>query len=92
MAVSPDSGLRLFRMNADLVVEACTARVCCPTLVLNAVGDRLAPLEKGHRMVRMIRGAEIVDLPRNNHILLPETAAFERFFATVDPLFCEYNA
>jgi pimeloyl-ACP methyl ester carboxylesterase len=52
-----------------------------PTLVLRCKGDRVALLEEGRDMARLIPGASFIELPGNNHALLAlaGTPAFDQF-------------
>ena len=54
-------------------------QVRVPTLVLHCKGDRVAPLEEGRHMAKLIPGASFVELPGNNHVLLAGTPAFDQF-------------
>jgi hypothetical protein len=46
-----------------------------------ARGDRVAPLEEGRHMAKLIPGASFIELPGNNHALLAlaGTPAFDQF-------------
>jgi pimeloyl-ACP methyl ester carboxylesterase len=79
IATSPANGLRLWEMNAQVEVTGLAKRVRVPTLVLHCTGDRVAPLEEGRQMARLIQGASFIELPGNNHVLLAGTPAFDRF-------------
>jgi pimeloyl-ACP methyl ester carboxylesterase len=65
----------------DAQVEATelAKQVRVPTLVLHCTGDRVAPLQGGRDIARLIQGASFIELPGNNHVLLAETPAFDRF-------------
>jgi len=54
-------------------------RVRHPTLVLHARGDQAVPFEQGEALARGIRGVKFVPLESNNHILLEDEPAFQRF-------------
>jgi pimeloyl-ACP methyl ester carboxylesterase len=62
-----------------------------PTLVLHCKGDRVAPLEEGHLIAKLIPGANFVELPGNNHVLLGGTPAFVEFFNEVIPFLASQN-
>lgn len=78
IATSPENALRLWQMNAAIEVTELAKQVRVPTLVLHNVGDRVAPLDEGRLMARLIPNAHFVELPGNNHILLDATPAFDR--------------
>ena len=80
MATSTENALRLWQMNSELDASDLAKEVRVPTLVLHCEGDRVAPIEEGRRMARLIPGASFVKLPGNNHIPLAGTPAFDQFF------------
>jgi class 3 adenylate cyclase/pimeloyl-ACP methyl ester carboxylesterase len=80
IATSPENALRIWHMNAEIDVVEVAKQVRVPTLILHCVGDRVAPLEEGRQLARLIPGANFVELPGNNHVLLEGTPAFDRFF------------
>jgi pimeloyl-ACP methyl ester carboxylesterase len=59
-------------------------QVKAPTLVMNTRGDITAPLEAAKAMASGIPGARFVVLPGNNHILLEDEPATDRFFEELD--------
>lgn len=79
VAASPENALRIWRMNAEVEMSDLARRVQAPTLVLHAGGDRIAPVEEGRHMARLIPGARFVELPGDDHVLLPGRPAFDRF-------------
>jgi class 3 adenylate cyclase/pimeloyl-ACP methyl ester carboxylesterase len=79
IATSPENALRLWEVNAQVEVTELAKQVRIPTLVLHCTGDRVAPLEEGRDMARLIPGARFIELPGNNHVLLAGTPAFDRF-------------
>jgi pimeloyl-ACP methyl ester carboxylesterase len=90
VATSPENALRIWEMNAQVDETELAKKVQVPTLVLHCQGERVAPIEEGQLMARLIPGATFVDLPGSNHIVLEGTSAFERFFEEVVP-FVERN-
>lgn len=79
IATSPENARRIWEMNAQLEVTELAKRVRVPTLVLHCSGDRVAPLDEGRLTAGLIPGAEFVELPGSNHILLAGTPAFDEF-------------
>ena len=80
IATSPENALRLWQMNAHIDAIDLAKQVSVPTLVLHCKGDRVAPLEEGHLIAKLIPGANFVALPGNNHAILEGTPAFDQFF------------
>ena len=91
IATSPENALRLWEVNARIEASELARQVRVPTLVLHSEGDRVAPLEEGRYLARLIPGASFVELPGNNHMLLPGTPAFERFFEEVPAFLATHN-
>lgn len=83
IATSPDNALRIWDMIARIEASDFARQVRVPTLVLHSEGDRVAPLEEGRHLARLIPDAQFLELPGNNHALLAGTPAFERFFDEV---------
>jgi len=79
IATSPENALRLWEVNAQVEVTELAKQVRVPTLVLHCTGDRVAPLQEGRDIARLIQGASFIELPGNNHVLLAGTPAFDRF-------------
>ncbi len=83
IATNPDAALRLWRMNAEIDVSDLATKVQVPTLVLHCAGERVAPIEEGRLIARLIPNATFVELPGNNHVLLENSPAFALFFEEV---------
>jgi pimeloyl-ACP methyl ester carboxylesterase len=81
IATSPENALRLWEMNAQVEVTELAKQVRVPTLVFHCTGDRVAPLQEGRDIARLIQGAGFIELPGNNHALLAlaGTPAFDQF-------------
>ena len=81
IATSPENALRIWEMGAHLDVTELAKQARVPTLVLHCKGDRVAPLEEGRHMAKLIPGASFIELPGNNHALLAlaGTPAFDQF-------------
>jgi class 3 adenylate cyclase/pimeloyl-ACP methyl ester carboxylesterase len=81
IATSPENALRNWEMTVQLEATELAKKVRVPTLVLHCKGDRVAPLEEGRDMARLIPGASIIELPGNNHALLALAGrpAFDQF-------------
>ncbi|NRG18789.1 alpha/beta fold hydrolase [Rhizobiales bacterium] len=83
IATSSEAALRLWHMNADVDVTELARKIQVPTLVLHCIGDRVAPIEEGRLIARLIPNATFVELPGNNHVLLEGTPAFDQFFEEI---------
>lgn len=69
------TGARLLAARGDMEVTAWLDRVRCPTLVLHARGDGVAPLDEGRFLARAIPGAQFHVLDSDNHILQADEPA-----------------
>ena len=69
----------LVKARARLDVVDLLGSVRVPTLVLHANEDHVVPLAEGRLLASSIPGAQFVELPSKNHILLEEEPAWPRF-------------
>ncbi len=77
--LTPEIAVRLLESRAHLDVTALLGEVRTPTLVLHARGDIVAPILEGRILAAGIPGAQFVELDSQNHILLHNEPAWERF-------------
>ena len=70
------------RNNAD--VSHLLPQLRVPTLVLHALGDRMNSFEHGRHLASSIRGARLVALESQNHILLEDEPAWPVFLDEVE--------
>lgn len=70
-----ETGARLLAARGDMNVVDWLPRVSCPTLVLHAHGDSVAPLAEGRLLAQKIPGAELHVLDSDNHILQSDEPA-----------------
>ncbi len=91
IASSPENALRIWEVIAHIEASELAQQVQVPTLVLHSEGDRVAPLEEGRYLARLIPGASFIELPGNNHAMLAGTPAFERFFEEVPAFLATHN-
>ena len=68
---------RRHRMDAD--ADTLLDTLDLPTLVLHSVGDRMNSFEQGRHLATRIRGARLVALESENHILLEDEPAWPVF-------------
>jgi pimeloyl-ACP methyl ester carboxylesterase len=91
IATSPEAAMRLWKMNSEVDATELAKRVHVPTLVLHCVGDRVAPIEEGRLMAKLIPGAMFVELQGNNHVLIEGTPAFDQFFEEAAAFLATHN-
>lgn len=78
LAISPENVVPFMNTTFRIDVREAARRVKCPTLVIHALGDRVAPVEEGRLLGRLIPDARFVELESENHMLLPDEAAWSR--------------
>ncbi|MDP8957096.1 MAG: adenylate/guanylate cyclase domain-containing protein [Actinomycetota bacterium] len=66
-SASPGAVLALRRMNMEIDVRHTLRAISVPTLVLHPVGDEVTLLDEGRYMADRIPGAEMVELPGEDH-------------------------
>ena len=74
---------RHFEASGNIDVVGLLPQVKVPTLVMHARGDAQVPMEVGRQLAAGIRGANFVVLQSNNHILLEQDSATQRFFEEI---------
>lgn len=80
---SPENAARQFETTADFDITDLLAKVTAPTLVMHSRGDHRVPIETGRQLAAGIPGAKFVGLQSNNHILLQQDPATQRFFEEI---------
>jgi pimeloyl-ACP methyl ester carboxylesterase/class 3 adenylate cyclase len=82
-SASPGAVVALRRMNSEIDARNTLSAIRVPTLVLNRIGDTLNPVAEARFMAERIPGAELVELPGEDHAFFvdPEqiTGEIERF-------------
>ena len=68
MSASPGAVRDLNRMNANLDVRSVLTAIHVPTLVLHRAGDRVTYFAEGQDLARRIPGAQLIELPGNDHL------------------------
>lgn len=76
---TPEIAAELLQARAQIDVQDVLGEVRAPTLVLHARDDEVCPLAEGRLVASGIRGAEFVELPSRNHVLLGHEPAWPRF-------------
>lgn len=87
---SAENVLRIWEMNAYLDATEMAKQLRIPTLVLHMTGDRMVPVAEGRYAARLIEGAQFVELPGNNHVVLEGQPSFDRFFEEVRPFLAKH--
>jgi len=82
-ATSPAMAARLWEAYNLINVEKQAKLVTTPTLVFHVKGDKVVPFEDGRRLASLIPGARFVPLQGENHILLEDEPAWQRFLDEV---------
>jgi len=78
-STSPEMAARLWRAFHEIDIRDVAPRVQAPSLVFHVKNDAMIPFQMGCRLASLIPEARFVPLDGNNHILLPEEPAWERF-------------
>jgi pimeloyl-ACP methyl ester carboxylesterase/DNA-binding CsgD family transcriptional regulator len=91
-AASPEIAARILAVLHEVDVTDFAARVRCPTLVMHSRGDARIPFEEGRKLAAAIPGAEFVPLDSQNHILMPQQSAWERFFTEMEAFLERHGA
>jgi len=81
---SAECAARYIEATGALDVVDLLSQVRMPTLVMHARGDMQVPFELGRQLATEIPGAKFVALQSNNHVLLEQDPATQRFFEEVD--------
>ena len=81
----PGENIARFReLFDDIDVSNLLAEINIPTLVVQCVGDSVAPLSEGRLIASRIPGARLVTLNSNNHMVFENEPGFQRFLDAVD--------
>jgi pimeloyl-ACP methyl ester carboxylesterase len=80
-SASAETAHALTRLFWDIDVGAELPRVTCPTLVLHATRDAVAPFEQGRLLAGSIASSRLVPLESANHDLRADEPAWPTFVA-----------
>ncbi len=78
-STSPEMAARLWRAFHEIDVRDVAPEVQVPTLVFHVKHDAMIPFQMGCRLASLIPEARFVPLDGENHILLPDEPAWNRF-------------
>ncbi|HET9724886.1 MAG TPA: adenylate/guanylate cyclase domain-containing protein [Actinomycetota bacterium] len=67
LAASPRAVEALFRIHMETDVQPVLTSIRVPTLILHPLGDLLEPIAEGRLLAHLITGAELVELPGDDH-------------------------
>jgi pimeloyl-ACP methyl ester carboxylesterase/DNA-binding CsgD family transcriptional regulator len=79
MSTSTENAVRMWVERANVNVAPRLAEIRAPTVVFHALNDQAIGFGAGRRVARGIAGARFVPLESQNHILLSQEPAWERF-------------
>ena len=68
LAGSPGAAIAILRMNMEIDVRHILPAIHVPTLVIHRTGDRVSSIEQGRYLAAHIPGAEMVELPGEDHM------------------------
>lgn len=80
---SPKNAARFQSAFGDIDVRHQLAKVNVPTLVIHSVGDKRIPVEVGREIAASIPNAEFYCLDSENHLLIGQEAASQKFVDVV---------
>ncbi|MGM0588930.1 MAG: alpha/beta fold hydrolase [Bacteroidota bacterium] len=83
VSTSPKMAYRIQHLLFNLSIERFEDDFNIPTLVLHSKDDSVVPFDEGREWASKISGARFVPLESNNHILLEDEPAWQRFLAEV---------
>jgi class 3 adenylate cyclase len=67
-SASPGDAAALLRMNTEIDIRAVLPTISLPTMVIHRSGDRDSKVEEGRWIAGQIPGAELVELPGDDHL------------------------
>jgi pimeloyl-ACP methyl ester carboxylesterase len=79
LTTSPENAVQLLAEAGKINVIDLLPNVQCPTLVLHCKDDAAIPVTEGRLLAARIPGAQFVELPSRNHLVLPQEPAWEIF-------------
>ena len=81
---SAECAARYLETTGEFDVTGLLSQVRVPTLVMHARGDAQVPLEVGRQLSAGIPSARFVALQGDNHVLLEQDPAMQRFFEEIN--------
>lgn len=74
---------RLWEEFHRIDIQHLAKQVNVPTLIFHVTGDKVVPFEAGRKLASLIPDSRFVPLESDNHILLKDDPAWDRFLAEV---------
>jgi pimeloyl-ACP methyl ester carboxylesterase len=81
---SAECAARYLMTTAEIDVTELLSKIEAPTLVMHSRSDMQVPMEAGRELAAGIKGAKFVWCWSNNHILLEQDPATQRFFEELE--------
>ena len=78
-SATTETATRLWRAFHEVDIRDLAPQVQVPTLVFHVKNDAIVPFQEGRRLASLIPDARFVPLEGENHILLPDEPAWNRF-------------
>ena len=79
VCTSPENAVQLMDAAGRIDVVDLLPHVKCPTLVMHCEGDEAVPIGEGRLVAARIPGAEFVELPSRNHLVINSEPAWPMF-------------
>jgi DNA-binding winged helix-turn-helix (wHTH) protein/esterase/lipase len=79
VCTSPENAVQLMNAAGHINVVDLLPNVKCPTLVMHSSGDDAVPISEGRLVAARIPGAEFLELPSKNHIVIHSEPAWPIF-------------
>ena len=78
-------------MNTQLDLTHVLPAVHVPTLVMHMTGDRVISVKAGRKTAQLIPGAQFVELPGNNHVVVEGQPSYDMFFEELRDFLSEHG-
>ncbi|NBC16028.1 MAG: alpha/beta fold hydrolase [Bacteroidetes bacterium] len=78
-SATTETAVRLWRRFHEVDIRDLAPQVQAPTLAFHVENDAMVPFQEGCRLASLIPDARFVPLDGENHILLPDEPAWDRF-------------
>jgi DNA-binding winged helix-turn-helix (wHTH) protein/pimeloyl-ACP methyl ester carboxylesterase len=89
---SAENAIRIRSACDEIDVVGLLPKVRAPTLVMHSRHDSVVPFDHGRMIASAIAGARFVELDSNNHVVLPQEPAWERFIAEIEQFLASSEA
>ncbi|HET9697877.1 MAG TPA: alpha/beta fold hydrolase [Terriglobales bacterium] len=83
VSTSPENAVRFMHAFGKVDVFDLLPHVKCPTLVIHVDKDAVVPIREGRLLAARIPGAQFVELPGRNHVLIEDEPAWPMFVKEV---------